>query len=229
MARVHVEPARLSRAFMSVQEAVQRHVLPAAVLAVADHKDVLRCEAFSSPLDPVATDSVFLLASITKPIMGVAMMQLVEDGLLNLGQPVAHYLPAFSSGNKSAITTWHLLTHTSGIPEIDWSITLRQRPEPAVSFQVACDLPLLFTPGSRFSYSTLSFYVLAELITRLSGLSYPDYLHQRIFVPLNMIDTSFDPRRVADRMVPVHGITADGSVSQREATDYFISLTMPGA
>lgn len=227
MFHVRIAPVRLDQAFERIHAAVSSQAFPTAVLAVANRDTLVRCEAFSSPLNQIAIDSVFLLASITKPIVATAVLQLVENGLLDLAQPVGRYLPELAHGDHTRITTWHLLTHTSGIREIDWATTLRQRPMPAVSFDAACSLPLLFVPGSRFEYSTLSFYVLAELITRLSGMRYPQYLMERIFAPLGMHDTSFEPN--AARMVPVHGITAGQSVSQEEATDYFLSFQMPGA
>jgi len=224
--------ARLERAFQGVQTAVQtRPPATAAVLAVADDRQVIRCEAYSKNdmPTPASVDSIFLLASITKPIIALAIMQMMEDGLLALHQPIHHYLPDFEPSIKMPITIWNLLTHTSGMSEIEWSTALAQRPYHAVSYEVARKADLNFIPGTRFQYSTLSFYVLAELIARLSGLSYTMVLQKRIFEPLGMHDTSFDPRPKADRLVKVEGITADLPVSVEEATDHLIALKMPGA
>ncbi|MCY7289274.1 MAG: beta-lactamase family protein, partial [Cryobacterium sp.] len=88
---------------------------------------------------------------------------------------------------------------------------------------------LLFAPGTRFSYSTLSFYVVAELVARRSGLPYPAYVRERICDPLGMSDTSFDPRAHQARTVPVGGITAGTDASPVEATAHYLSLAMPGA
>jgi serine-type D-Ala-D-Ala carboxypeptidase len=226
----HFDLVRLEQAFEATRRAVQEGIAPCAVLAVISGQELIRVETFSAPNGPqIQPNARFLLASITKPIFALAVMHLVERGLLSLAAPVSAYLPEFQGHSKANLTAWHLLTHTSGLPEIDWATTLNAYPNHAVSFQVACTAPLSFAPGERIAYSTLSFFVLGELISRLSGQSYRVYLEEHVLKPLGMFDTGFDPRDKAIDMVPVQGITADSNRNARDATDFFISLAMPGA
>lgn len=225
----YIDHAAIAQAFDLTERYVQDGRVATAVLAVASASEVVQSAAYASTNTPISDDSIFLLASITKPILALAVMQLVEAGVLDLSQPIKRYLPEFDTPNKAAITPWHLLTHTSGIEEISWEAALQHRPKHIVSFSAACHAETLFPPGSQMSYSTLTFYVLAELITRLSGESHPSFLYNHIFKPLQMHSTSFDPRAEAERMVSVVGITANQALTAQEATDFFISFVMPGA
>jgi CubicO group peptidase (beta-lactamase class C family) len=227
---LRLDPIRLQRAFELAAVSVDDERSAAAGLAVASTEGLIGERYFSSsPTNQVGPESRFLLASITKPILAVAVMHLVENGSLSLAAPVSSYLPEFRGHLKEQVTVWHLLTHTSGIPEIDWATTLRARPEHAVSFKVACTLALDFAPGSRVGYSTLSFYVLAELLSRLSGLPYQAYVATHVLGPLGMTKTSFDPRSSEDQMIAVAGIAADSGLADRLATDVFVNMHMPGA
>jgi serine-type D-Ala-D-Ala carboxypeptidase len=199
-------------------------------LALASPSSLIGERYFAaSTVNPIGSASRFLLASITKPILATAILHLVERGSLSLAAPVALYLPEFQGHLKDRVTAWHLLTHTSGLPEIDWATTLQARPHQAVSFAVACSVSLDFAPGARVGYSTLSFYVLAELLSRLSGLPYQTYVKTHVLEPLGMIDTGFDPRGEKARMVPVAGIAAGSDMDEQSATDFFIDLALPGA
>lgn len=221
---------RLNLAFTNLAADVSTGNVSAAVLGVGTSERVLRLEAFGQVAEtPLTPEHIFLLASITKPIVATAVMQLVADGLLLLNEPIERHLPELAAPGKPLITAWHLLTHTSGIKEIDWPTTLRQLPKRAVSFEIACAEMPMFAPGSSFSYSTLTFYLLAELVTRLSGRPFAEYLEARIFGPLGMSDTSFDPHRKRQRTVEVEGITEPGGPSAEAATDAFVSFGMPGA
>ncbi len=226
---IHFDPARLQLAFDHVEQAVQAREVPAAVLAVANSREVIRCQAFSRPGgDQVAEDSIFLLASISKPITATAVMQLVEDGRLVLSYPVTRYIPEFAQPGKLPVTAWHLLTHTSGMEEVGWWEALGRAGAPAEAYlQAACRSPLHFVPGTRHEYCTLSFFVLAELVTRLSGTPFQEYLRRRVLSPLGMADTSFDPGLENPRTVPVHGFAADACADEA-AFRHWVSLAVPG-
>ena len=224
---IEIHPARLQRAFDVVEQGVQDAEAPCGVLAVANGREMVRCAAFSrAGGDQVTTDHIFLLASISKPIVATAVMQLVEDGLLFLNDPVAHYIPEFDRPGKAPVSVWHLLTHTSGMEEAAWFESLgRARAPAAAYFQAACQSGLHFRPGARFEYCTLSWVILGELITRLGGLPYPEYLQRRVFAPLGMTATSFDPGAAnAHRTAPVHGTDAWGE----GALEYFVGTAAPG-
>jgi CubicO group peptidase (beta-lactamase class C family) len=119
------------------------------------------------------------------------------------------------------------LTHTSGIPELPIFETLvQERPDRHELLRRACTDPLRFAPGSRYEYGSNSFYVLGELIRRLSGLDYPDYLAQRVLGPLGMSRTSFDPLS-APGSVPLD-VAGYDPVEVAAAGSYFTSLAHPG-
>jgi serine-type D-Ala-D-Ala carboxypeptidase len=221
---------RLKRAVNLAGEIVDRGRSLGAAFAVASSAELIHEEYFSQfSRNTVSCESRFLIASITKPVLSTAVMNLVERGLLSLAAPIFLYLPEFQGSWKDRVTAWNLLTHTSGLPEVSWATTLAAMPNRAVSFEVACTADLTFPPGTQVSYSTLAFYVLAELLTRLGGQPYQSILDDYVLKPLKMVGTGFDPRQHADKMVPVQGITAETGIDEQTATDFFISFKMPGA
>jgi len=222
-------------------ELVARHVregrIPGAVLGIARSRGDPRIEAFSPPGGPeLSVESRFLVASITKPIVATAVMQLAAQGLLVLSDPVARYLPEFApeaSGERlpggEAVTTWHLLTHTSGLRDTLMGVVESDQATTAEKlYRQACKGPLLFAPGTEYRYCSDSFYVLGELISRLSGLPYPEYLEQRIFAPLGMTATSFEAGSADDpRRAPLYEVGHDGPTSEALLAG-FVRLAHPG-
>jgi CubicO group peptidase (beta-lactamase class C family) len=219
-----INSSRLQLAFDRAKISVQNKELPSALVAVANDHEIIRCEAYSRPdSDQITTDSIFLLGSISKPLLATAVMQLVEAGKLVLTEPVTRYIPEFAQPDKAPVTAWHLLTHTSGMEEKAWNDALGMARVPREYFTMAAlRSNLHFTPGARYKYCTLSFVVLAELVQRLSGMPYEDYLQQHIFAPLGMNDTTFEPAASKlDRAVKVHNIKPDDF-------SYVVSLHSPG-
>ncbi len=204
-----------------VQAAVTSGLAPCAVVGLTDsERDVW--SAVAPGADPIRRDSIFLIASISKPITATAVMQLVERGQLLLDRPVASVLPEFGAQGKGDVTPWHLLTHTSGLDETRWA-NGRFGADQAVGdcFEEACRAPLLFRPGSQCRYCTLSFTVLAEMVSRISGRPFEEYLHDHVLVPAGMRDTSFRPSEPA-RRAPVHGLGDQG------AGDRLVARKIPG-
>jgi CubicO group peptidase (beta-lactamase class C family) len=173
-----------------------------AVAAVADRATTRWSRAVSGTT-AADVDTIFPLASITKPILAVAVLQLVERGLVLLGDPVAAYLPEFGTNGKGNVTVWHLLTHSSGLAEFDDAARQRLdgayiRREPrAALYAIACGLGLEHPPGARQRYSRIPWLVLGELIARVGGRDYPDWLRDELFAPLGMRDTGFAPADAA--------------------------------
>jgi CubicO group peptidase (beta-lactamase class C family) len=133
-------------------------------------------------------------------------MRLVEEGKLLLSAPVATYLPEFGGNDRDMVTTWHLLTHSSGLEEDQFIGELQaigaagQQPSTSFLYEACCRSYLNFEPGTAYRYNSLTFSVLGELITSLGGEPYPEYLRHHIFEPLGMTGTAFRPvdsRRVA--------------------------------
>ena len=216
-----LDVTRLEHAAAAADAAVTGGTHPSAVIAVADSNELLWTHVAPGE-DGVGLDSIFAIASITKPIVATAVMRLVEHGRLLLDVPVATYLPEFGVYGKERVTAWHLLTHTSGLEEDRWWQELReQRAPPSAYLDAACRSYLHFEPGTRCEYCSLSFTVLGELIARLGGQPCPDFLRQHILAPLGMHDTAFQPAD-RERAVPVHDFGG------QEHTDYFSSLAAPG-
>jgi CubicO group peptidase (beta-lactamase class C family) len=232
-----LDPARLDAAFELVRRRVREGDIPGAVLAIANRAGDLRSDAFSPPAGPSLTiESRFLIASITKPIVATAVMQLVEAGELVLEAPVQRYLPEFApppAGERipggGGITTWHLLTHTSGLDDYLSDVAEGRMTTTADQlYRLACTRPLRFAPGAEYRYCSDSFFVLGELIRTISGLPYPDYLRTRIFEPLGMTATSFDPGAADDLLrTPAFRVGLPGQVPE-EALAGLAALAHPG-
>lgn len=138
--------------------------------------------------------TVFQLASVSKPITAVAVMQLVEAGRLSLDDSVLRWLHGLPA-SWSAITLRHLLSHRSGVPDYIANVPVAQLPRldgltnEGLLQRFSLDAKLDFSPGSASAYSSTNYVLLAEIITRVTGQRYADYLRERIFEPLGMRST----------------------------------------
>lgn len=228
-AAVRLDPELLDPAFDALATGVADGTVPTAALAVGDADGPIRIEVFAGRADPrVNRDSLFFLASVTKPIVATAVMQLVEAGQLDLHAPVAVHLPGFTGRHKEKVTPWHLLTHTSGVRDVPADLIRRERPTAERMTELAMTGDLGFEPGTRWEYCSSSFYLLGELIHRISGLPYRRYLTERLFEPLGMSHTTFDPRGRGRRLVPVHGVGADSRLRRYFLLRYLVSIAPPG-
>lgn len=143
---------------------------------------------------PNTVDTRFNLASLDKMFTGVAIMQLVERGLLSVGTKVGDVLPDYPQRNTAAQVTIHqLLTHTSGLGDYFGSPLL---PDglPGLDglddyFALFADEPLGFAPGSATRYSNSGFIVLGLIVERITGMSYYDYVRRNVFLPAGMTST----------------------------------------
>lgn len=148
-----------------------------------------RLEADSPPL---RDDAIFLVASITKPIVAMASLILIERGMLALGDRVREYVPEFGTKGKYGITIRHLLTHTSGLPDqLPDNRELRAAHAPLSAFVAGTfTTPVEFPAGRGVRYQSMGFAMLGEIIKRVSGKPCRDFLRDEIFGPLDMHDTS---------------------------------------
>jgi serine-type D-Ala-D-Ala carboxypeptidase len=197
----HWRMGALEVPFAIVRAAVDNGALPSAVLAIATSEQLLRLEAFG----PVSAESIFLIASITKPIFATLVMQLVEDGQLLLNERVTRLIPEFAANNKDDVRVWHLLTHTSGLDE-NW-IDLHGGNAAQADWQhviaSACRAPLQFRPGIQYAYCNPSFFILAELVRRATGQDHASVLSELVLRPLQMTDTCFTPPE-SDRVAAMY-------------------------
>ena len=136
-------------------------------------------------------DAMFLVASITKPIVASAALLLVERGLLTLSEKVTDYIPEFGKNGKNAVRIRHLLTHTSGLPDmLPDNVDLRIKHAPLSAFvEGTCDVALDFPAGLGVRYQSMGFAILGEIIQRASGVPCADFVRREIFEPLGMVDS----------------------------------------
>jgi CubicO group peptidase (beta-lactamase class C family) len=208
----------------SLRGAVERNDVPGVVALITDREHVLYEGAFGvadvATARPLTTDALFRIASMTKPVTSVALMQLVEQGRLGLDDPAEKYLPelvglkvieSFDAATGAyqvrpasrPPTVRHFLTHTSGLAYAFTSATWRDfKPRAGETYPFGG--PLLFDPGERWHYST-STDVIGRLVEVVSGQKLEDYFREHIFAPLKMDDTSYNvpegkgPRLVAQQ------------------------------
>lgn len=145
---------------------------------------------------PNTPQTRFRLASVSKPITALAVMQLVADERLRLDASVCDYLPNCPPA-WAPVTVRNLLNHTSGLPNYtDFASFPQVELFPAAPDQVIDrfrSLPLNFAPGAAVAYSNSGYVLLGKLIEQVSGMPYADYLNQRIFGPLGMANSGYDP------------------------------------
>ncbi len=226
-ALLRVDPARLDPVFERLRARVETdRALPAAALAVADADGPIRVETFSQGA-PISRDSIYFLASVTKPIFATAFMQLIEDGSIGLHQPIADFEPGLRNGGKEVVTPWHILTHTSGVMDLQPEMIRRLRPSPQQITQLLLDSPLRFEPGSRYEYNSASFYLLGLLMEKLTGLDYIHFLDERLQRPLGMSAT-FDPRRTGRPIVTVENAGVDSRVKRYVMVRWLARTALPG-
>ena len=137
------------------------------------------------------------LGSITKQFTAMLILQLVAEGQLDLQEPISKYLPDYPKSTGGIITTHHLLTHTSGIPNYtsfsNFMADESRNPYSPVDFVKKFDEKELdFAPGEKFSYSNSGYFLLGVIVEKLSGKTYEQMLQDNIFVPLGMNDTGYD-------------------------------------
>jgi methyl acetate hydrolase len=217
-----------------LKDATDRGDVPGVVVAVVNKDGVVYHEAFglsrTLTSTPMTKDTIFNMASMTKPVTSVAIMMLVEEGKLKLDDEVAKYLPKYkdpvviSTFNeadstyetrpaKRPITIRHLLTHTSGIGYGFASPKLTKIM--AKTGKTELDLPLLFDPGESWAYGA-STRVLGNVVEVVSGQKIDAFLESRILGPLGMQDTSYlVPPSKYPRVVAVNARGADGKFVER--------------
>lgn len=189
----------LSKVASAVQEFVDNGEVAGIVTLVADHKGIRHLHAAGMAdlvgQTPMTTDSIFWIASMSKPVTGACVMMLVDEGKLSLGDPIAKHLPdlkrlRMADGKPVDITVKHLLTHTSGMAELktDEAYTAKTLEEAAARY---AKVEVLFEPGSKWQYSQTSINTAARIVEVVSGKSFDEFLQERLCRPLGMDDTTF--------------------------------------
>lgn len=214
---------------------IARRKIPAVVGMVASGSKTLYAGAFGKRDAsgwPVRVDSIFQVASMTKPITTVAALQLADQGKVDLAEPVARHLPqlanldvleGFDAAGKPSfrpartqLTLRHLLTHTSGFCYDIWDAEMFRLRAARPTTAPAKPGPLVFEPGTRWQYGQGVDWA-GRLVETISGVTLEDYFQQMIFRPLGMADTSYIlPEAKFDRLVSLWHRDANGDLRENE-------------
>jgi methyl acetate hydrolase len=209
-----------------LKAAVEQKKIPGAVAMVASGDEIVYDNAVG-----MNKDTIFAIASMTKPVTSVAVMQLVEAGKIKLDEPAATYAPELANLQvldggklrppKSPPTVRQLLSHTAGFgyefmdPQIHDLVTKGKLASMMGGGEEHLKAPLMFDPGTRWEYG-ISTDWLGRIVEKVSGQSLEDYFRTKIFEPLGMTDTYFNvPAEKQPRMAAVYQRKPDGSLEKQ--------------
>ena len=196
-------PASFSEGMQTlIEDEIENAGIPGILIEVVTPEWTWKSAAgSSSPLtaEPANPDMRFLIASVTKSVTSIAILKLVEEGKLDLADPIEKWLPAELMDripNGKEMTIRQLLDHTSGIADYDeQSINLEElhNPDVPVPYQVSLEQGLsaspLFSPGTNYTYSNVNYILLTLIIDAASGIPYEDYVTRNIIIPAGLNDT----------------------------------------
>ena len=248
---------RMQRITSNLQQLVDEEQLSGMVVAASRHNKVVCHEAIGfhdiASKKPMATDAIFRIFSMSKPVTGVALMILYEQGLFSLSDPVEKFIPEFANMEvyvgdapngecltepaAQPITIRHLMSHTAGLGyglmmgehpiDVRYSAVDLFDPDStleAFARKVAA-IPLKFQPGSAFAYSA-AVEIQGYLVELLSGQRFGDFLRTQLFEPLGMSDTAFYvPEGKIDRLPAVYHYDEDDRMIEQELFDGAIRFT----
>ena len=185
----------------AMEEMIAKKEIAGAVTVVVGKRNDLQVDSTGfadvEKQRPMTPDTLFWIASMTKPVTGVALLMLQDQGKLRVSDPVAKYIPEFAnlktpSGKPANLTISQIMTHTSGLGEAPR--------EKAQNARTLADLvpmwleaPMQFEPGSKWSYCQSGINAGSRIVEVISGMSFDQFLEERLFKPLGMKDTTFYP------------------------------------
>jgi CubicO group peptidase (beta-lactamase class C family) len=194
VATLGFDAGRLQRLNALVERGVTEEMFPAAVYRVLRRGRIVAQGALgmaqpdASPLRPTTIETVFDMASISKPFAATLLLQCVERGDLHLGQPIGDFLPEAGDSPVAKLSLRQIATHVSGLPP--WR-PLYQGTGSAL-MQI-CSTPLDHEPGTHYAYSDLGYILLGEIVARVGGKTLDALAQERIFTPLGMTRTAYCP------------------------------------
>jgi serine beta-lactamase-like protein LACTB len=197
---------KLKRIEQAIQAEMQKNGVPGIAVAIAQRGQVVYAKGFgyadAENKVPFNPQTVSRIGSISKTFTALAVMQLVEQGKVKLDDEVQAYVPSFP--RKSApVTIRQLLGHQGGIRHYKSNEMMSARHYNTVeeSLTIFKDDPLIAEPGTKYSYTTYGFNLLSRVVEAASGMSFGDYLQQRVFNPLGLKETYLDdpPKLIPNR------------------------------
>jgi len=210
-----VDVARLAEIPPLVEQAIADRKLPGAVVLVGRgdrvvYEKAIGRRALEPAPEPMTLDTIFDVASLTKVIATTtSVMKLVEDGRVRLTDRVSTFIPGFERYTKGDITVRHLMTHTSGLrPDVDLGDDWTGYDK---GIELAIEEVPTAPPGERFVYSDINYFLLGDIVKRVSGLPLDQFAKKHVFDPLGMKDTGFLPAAsLRPRIAPTEKCTPYG-------------------
>ena len=185
----------------AMQEMTAKNEIAGAVTLVVSKDRVLHLESIGfadvAAKRPMTPDALFWIASMTKPVTGVAVLMLQDEGKLSVADPVAKYLPEFAalktpSGKSANLTITQILTHTSGLGEATGP-AVQQAHTLADLVPIWLAAPMQYEPGEKWKYTQSGINAASRIVEVVSGMAFDVFVQKRIFEPLGMKDTTFYP------------------------------------
>jgi CubicO group peptidase (beta-lactamase class C family) len=198
---VVAEEKVLSGVGAAMQEMVAKNEVSGAVTVVVSKDKVLHLEstglADAAAKRPMVSDTIFWIASMTKPITGTAVLMLQDEGKLNVADPVAKYIPEFAnletaSGKPANLTIAQLLNHTSGLGEAGGP-KAKEAKTLADLVPIWLSTPMKYEPGAKWQYTQSGINAAGRIVEIITGETFDVFLQKRLFDPLGMKDTTFYP------------------------------------
>lgn len=195
-AREQEKPDRFKEQLEPVIQQVMRQTgMPGFAIAIVENQKIIYAAGFGvkniSGKEPISARSLFHMASITKPFVATSIIQLWEQGKIDLDAPVVRYLPYFRLADEryKRITVRQMLSHISGMPDVqDYEWDKPQYDDGALERYVRSlgNHALIADPGAKMQYSNMAFEVLGDVIAKVSGTTFEDYVKRSILEPLGM-------------------------------------------
>jgi CubicO group peptidase (beta-lactamase class C family) len=184
-----------------IEGVMEAYDLPGLSIGVVDkNNEIVYARGFGykniDTRTPVDTETLFHMASISKPFVATAVMQLVEQGKIDLEAPVTTYLPYFELADEryKDITIQKMLSHVSGMPDVqdyEWDNPVYDAGALERYVRSISDLKMRFDPGARYAYSNMAFECLGDVIAKVSGKTFADYEKTHVLDPAGMVQSTF--------------------------------------
>ena len=224
---------------------IDEGVLSGAVTLVGDNDKILSIQSCGysnlQSMRKMEPDNLFWIASMTKPMTAICIMQLHEEGKISIEDPVEKHLPEFKNQwliksktrdelglkkPKRSITIKDLLTHTSGLQNMQPTRNDHTLSELVMAYSKT---PLLFEPGSYWSYSNSGINTLGRIVEVVSGIAYAEYMEKKIFVPCELKNTTFWPsNKQANRVASIYSMDKNKKLIELKKFPSFIDFLNGG-
>lgn len=206
---------KLAAAFPEIERLftawVERQHMPGAVLGIVVDGELIFVKTAGvqdlTSRAPVTPDTVFRIASMTKSFTAMSILKLRDEGKLSLDDPVARYVPAlaglpYPTNDSPTLTIRHLLTHSEGFPEDNpWGDRQLARSDETMREWMVAGIPFSTAPGTAYEYSNYGFAILGQIVARVSGRPYDEYVRDQILLPLGMRSSTFHMLAVSRKQI----------------------------